>query len=88
MVSDAVASAVVVARARRVRVVAEPVAYPMVAGSEPELGRVLRNLLANAIRHTPPDGTVVELSWYGDRRVEVPLGEFFHSRRLTIRIIG
>ena len=59
VVSDAVASAVPVARARRVRVVAEPVAYPMVAGSEPELGRVLRNLLANAIRHTPPDGTVV-----------------------------
>jgi hypothetical protein len=27
----------------------------------------------------------VELSWYGDRRVSVPLGEWFHSRRLTIR---
>lgn len=31
------------------------------------------------------EGTVVELSWYGDRAVSVPLGEFFHSRRLTIR---
>jgi threonine dehydrogenase-like Zn-dependent dehydrogenase len=31
------------------------------------------------------EGTVVELSWYGDRPVAVPLGEFFHSRRLTIR---
>ncbi|MBU2664367.1 zinc-binding alcohol dehydrogenase [Actinoplanes bogorensis] len=31
------------------------------------------------------EGTVVELSWYGDRPVDVPLGEFFHSRRLTIR---
>ncbi len=31
------------------------------------------------------DGVVVELSWYGDRRVSVPLGEFFHSRRLTVR---
>ncbi|MGI8332618.1 zinc-dependent alcohol dehydrogenase [Actinomadura scrupuli] len=31
------------------------------------------------------DGVVVELSWYGDRRVSLPLGEFFHSRRLTIR---
>jgi hypothetical protein len=27
----------------------------------------------------------VELSWYGDRRVSVPLGEWFHSRRLTLR---
>lgn len=32
-----------------------------------------------------PEGTVVELSWYGDRRVSLPLGEAFHSRRLTIR---
>ncbi|HEY0451507.1 zinc-binding alcohol dehydrogenase [Actinophytocola sp.] len=31
------------------------------------------------------EGTVVELSWYGDRRVSVPLGEWFHSRRLTLR---
>lgn len=32
-----------------------------------------------------PEGTVVELSWYGDRRIALPLGEAFHSRRLTIR---
>ena len=31
------------------------------------------------------EGTVVELSWYGDRKVALPLGEAFHSRRLTIR---
>ncbi|MGW0705322.1 zinc-dependent alcohol dehydrogenase [Streptomyces sp. NPDC002643] len=31
------------------------------------------------------EGTVIELSWYGDRRVALPLGEAFHSRRLTIR---
>ncbi|MDI6100723.1 zinc-binding alcohol dehydrogenase [Actinoplanes sp. NEAU-A12] len=31
------------------------------------------------------EGTVVELSWFGDRRIAVPLGEFFHSKRLTIR---
>jgi threonine dehydrogenase-like Zn-dependent dehydrogenase len=31
------------------------------------------------------EGTVVELSWYGDKQVSVPLGEFFHARRLTIR---
>ena len=28
---------------------------------------------------------MVELSWYGDRPVSVPLGEAFHSRRLTVR---
>jgi NADPH:quinone reductase-like Zn-dependent oxidoreductase len=31
------------------------------------------------------EGTLVELSWFGDRRITVPLGENFHSRRLTIR---
>lgn len=32
-----------------------------------------------------PEGTLVELSWYGDRSVTLPLGEAFHSRRLTLR---
>ena len=32
-----------------------------------------------------PEGTVVELSWYGDRPVQLPLGGAFHSGRLTIR---
>jgi hypothetical protein len=31
------------------------------------------------------DGTVVELSWYGDREVQVSLGGAFHSQRLAIR---
>lgn len=31
------------------------------------------------------EGEVIELSWYGDRPVPVPLGEAFHSRRLTVR---
>jgi threonine dehydrogenase-like Zn-dependent dehydrogenase len=31
------------------------------------------------------EGEVIELSWYGDRPVSVPLGEAFHSRRLTVR---
>ena len=41
--------------------------------------------LTRALELLVPDGVVVELSWYGDRRVELPLGEFFHSRRLTVR---
>lgn len=32
-----------------------------------------------------PDGTVVDLSWYGDAEVRLGLGGAFHSRRLTIR---
>jgi NADPH:quinone reductase-like Zn-dependent oxidoreductase len=31
------------------------------------------------------EATVVELSWYGSRRVSLPLGEAFHSRRLTLK---
>jgi threonine dehydrogenase-like Zn-dependent dehydrogenase len=41
--------------------------------------------LVRALELLAPEGTVVELSWYGDRRVTLPLGEAFHSRRLTIR---
>jgi threonine dehydrogenase-like Zn-dependent dehydrogenase len=41
--------------------------------------------LARCLELLAPEGTVVELSWYGDRPVAVPLGEAFHSRRLTIR---
>lgn len=59
LVSDAVASLTPVARAKGVRLVAEPAPYPVVRASEPELERVLGNLLINAVRHTPADGTVV-----------------------------
>ena len=58
VVSDAVAGAAPVARAKRVRLEAAPSGYGTVRGSEPELGRVLANLLLNAIRHTPADGVV------------------------------
>jgi threonine dehydrogenase-like Zn-dependent dehydrogenase len=32
-----------------------------------------------------PEGEVLELSWYGDQGVELPLGGDFHSGRLAIR---
>ena len=32
-----------------------------------------------------PEGTVIELSWYGDREVSLSLGGSFHSGRLSIR---
>ncbi len=41
--------------------------------------------LSRSLELLAPEGTVVELSWYGDRPVTVPLGEHFHSRRLTLR---
>jgi signal transduction histidine kinase len=58
VVSDAIASAEPVAAAQRVRLVAEGGQWPTVRGSEPELSRIVANLLRNAIRHTPSDGTV------------------------------
>jgi hypothetical protein len=31
------------------------------------------------------EATVVEMSWFGDRQVPLPLGGAFHSKRLTIK---
>jgi signal transduction histidine kinase len=58
VVSDALASAEPVAAARRIRLVAAESGWPVVAASEPELARVVANLLLNAVRYTPDDGTV------------------------------
>jgi len=41
--------------------------------------------LARSLELLRREGQVIELSWYGDRTVRVPLGEAFHSRRLVIR---
>lgn len=41
--------------------------------------------LALALRLAAFEATVVELSWYGDRSVSLPLGEAFHARRLSLR---
>jgi threonine dehydrogenase-like Zn-dependent dehydrogenase len=41
--------------------------------------------LARSLELLAPEGEVVELSWYGDRQISLPLGEFFHSRRLVVR---
>ncbi|WP_432034438.1 zinc-dependent alcohol dehydrogenase [Streptomyces antibioticus] len=41
--------------------------------------------LTRSLELLSPEGTVLELSWYGDRKVSLPLGEAFHSRRLVIR---
>lgn len=41
--------------------------------------------LQRSLQLLAAEGTVIELSWYGDRLVALPLGEAFHSRRLTVR---
>ncbi len=41
--------------------------------------------LQRSIELLAPEGTVTELSWYGDREVTVSLGGAFHSGRLGIR---
>jgi signal transduction histidine kinase len=62
VVSDAVAAEAATAASAGVVVAAEnPDRWPTVAGSDTELTRVIRNLLSNAIRHTPAGGRV-ELS--------------------------
>jgi signal transduction histidine kinase len=58
VVSDAVAVADPVAQARRVTLQAAESGWPTVRASEPELSRIVANLLRNAIQYTPADGTV------------------------------
>ncbi|HEU0241203.1 MAG TPA: HAMP domain-containing sensor histidine kinase [Micromonosporaceae bacterium] len=59
VVSDAVASAEPIATAKRIQLHAERGEWPTVQASEPELARIVGNLLRNAIRYTPPDGSVI-----------------------------
>ena len=59
IVSDAVAAEAAAAASAGVEIVADdPGAWPTVAGSDTELTRVVRNLLSNAVHHTPPGGRV------------------------------
>lgn len=41
--------------------------------------------LRHSLELAGTEATVVELSWYGDEQVQLPLGAEFHSRRLTLR---
>ena len=59
VVSDAIASTAPLAAGRGIRVLAAESGWPTVTASEPELTRVIANLLINSVRYTPPDGTIV-----------------------------
>ncbi len=41
--------------------------------------------LQRSLELLAPEGTVIELSWYGDREVRLSLGGAFHAGRLAIR---
>ncbi|WP_312858240.1 sensor histidine kinase [Pseudonocardia pini] len=59
VVSDAVAAECTTASAAGVAVVADrPEDWPVVSGSDSELTRAVRNLLTNAVRHTPAGGRI------------------------------
>ncbi|WFE30364.1 HAMP domain-containing sensor histidine kinase [Solwaraspora sp. WMMD791] len=58
VVSDALASAAPLARLQGIRLRAAEHGWPAVVASEPELARIVGNLLRNAIRFTPYDGVV------------------------------
>lgn len=40
--------------------------------------------LQNALDHAGFEARIVEASWYGDKAVEIPLGQAFHAKRLSI----
>ena len=41
--------------------------------------------LVTALEIAGFEATVIEMSWFGDRAVALPLGEDFHARRLTLK---
>jgi NADPH:quinone reductase-like Zn-dependent oxidoreductase len=41
--------------------------------------------LRRALEVAAADATILEMSWFGDRLVSLPLGQAFHARRLTLK---
>ncbi|GII63456.1 two-component sensor histidine kinase [Sphaerisporangium krabiense] len=75
LVADVLAGVEALAGARKVRLAAEAgPALPIRADAE-ELGRALRNLVVNAIRHTPEDGTVVVRAVADDEVVRLSVAD-------------
>ena len=58
LVAEVVASADPVARAKGIRLAGSAVRGMPVLIDTAEMGRAVRNLVTNAIRHTPPEGTI------------------------------
>jgi signal transduction histidine kinase len=75
LVSDAIAAADPVAAVKRVRLSGRTDGAPELSLSAAEFSRVLRNLLENAIRHTPADGTVWVEAGVDDGRAFVSVAD-------------
>jgi signal transduction histidine kinase len=76
LVSDAIATASVTAESRGVRLQGRlTTEAPEVDLSVPDMARVLRNLLENAIRHTPSDGAVVVEAGVEDEHAYVSVAD-------------
>jgi len=58
LVAEVAASTEPVARAKRIRLTGSAVRGMAVFIDTAEMGRAVRNLVTNAIRHTPPEGTI------------------------------
>jgi signal transduction histidine kinase len=58
LVSDAIATTAPLAASRGIRVLAAESGWPVVTASEPEMARVIANLLVNSVRYTPAQGVV------------------------------
>ncbi|MGH3486939.1 MAG: sensor histidine kinase [Actinopolymorphaceae bacterium] len=75
VVDEAVAAEQPVADRKRVvvrsRVAASPAASATVLGSSPELARVMRNLVSNAVQHTPAESSVTVWVSSDDREARV-----------------
>ena len=66
------------------------VGFALPGNAQPERAVVIHTSateagLQQALTLTQQDGTVVEMSWFGNRSVSLPLGEGFHAKRLTLR---
>ena len=75
LIDEAVATADPVARAKGVRLLAAPGGTLPVLVDSTEFGRVLRNLLVNAIRHTPEEGTISVTAEPAGRHVRVTVAD-------------
>lgn len=76
VVSDAIAAADPLARSKGVRLEGRLAgAPPLLDLSTPEFQRVLRNLLSNAIRHTPSDGAVFVEAGTSDGRAYIAVAD-------------
>ncbi|WP_322777925.1 HAMP domain-containing sensor histidine kinase [Frankia sp. Cas4] len=75
VISDAVAAADPLARAKGVLLHGDADNTAKVEVDVAEVGRVLTNLLVNAIRHTPSDGTVAVTGQVSDRRAVLAVAD-------------